>query len=92
MNRIKKLWIIAGLALIVAVVGAGCHMGTIRSGSTEDKKESVSGRKDQEKKQEGKGVKTGDDTPILPMTMTLAISALAVLLILNKRKKETGEQ
>ena len=68
------------------------------SGSTDvvvtmtDKKIAAVTKPENEKKQEGKGVKTGDDTPILPMTMTLAISALAVLLILNKRKKETGEQ
>ena len=57
-----------------------------------DKKIAAVTKPENEKKQEGKGVKTGDDTPILPMTMTLAISALAVLLILNKRRKETGEQ
>ena len=72
--------------------------GKAVSGSTDvvvtmtDKKIAAVTKPENEKKQEGKGVKTGDDTPILPMTMTLAISALAVLLILNKRKKETGEQ
>ena len=72
--------------------------GKAVSGSTDvvvtmtDKKIAAVTKPENEKKQEGKGVKTGDDTPILPMTMTLAISALAVLLILNKRRKETGEQ
>ena len=72
--------------------------GKAVSGSTDvvvtmtDKKIAAVTKPENEKKQEGKGVKTGDDTPILPMTMTLAISALAVLLILNKRRKETREQ
>ncbi|MGO5291952.1 SpaA isopeptide-forming pilin-related protein, partial [Porcincola sp. LCP21S3_C12] len=65
------------------------------SGSTDavvtmtDKKIAAETETEKVKKQEAKGVKTGDDTPILPMTMALAVSALAVLLILsNKRKKE----
>ena len=74
---------------ITSIGGKSVNGSTDAVVTMTDKKLAAMTKTEKVKKQEVKGVRTGDDTPILPMTMMLVLSAMAVILILSsKRKKE----